>query len=146
MQQFVASFFVQNFVAKWKKCGIKGRNSASTIQAERKIEKLHRRTCFRHCSIPFAYKVHRAPSGKRVLCVQIDSAQRLELPTTAAGQRFVQTGVQSAWGKLGGKIHPWRRKHQKKIQREIDSEKSLFFVLELAVFLWLLEKQISRFV
>ena len=132
MQQFVASFFVQNFVAKGGKLGIKGRNFASTIQAERKIEKLHRRTCFRHCSIPFAHKVHSTPSGKCVLCVQIDSAQRLELPTTAVGQRFVQTGVQSAWGKLGGKIHPRWRKHKKKIQREIDSEKSLFFVYTVA--------------
>lgn len=121
---FVASFFV----AKGGKLGIKGRNFASNIQSlERKIEKLHRRTRFGHCTIPFAHKVYRTSGGKRVLCVQIDSTQRFELPTTAVGQKFVQRGVQGAWGKLGGKVHPWWRKHKKKIQREIDSEKSLFF-------------------
>ena len=122
---FVASFFV----AKGGKLGIKGRNFASNIQSlERKIEKLHRRTRFGHCTIPFAHKVYRTSGGKCVLCVQIDSTQRFELPTTAVGQKFVQTGMQGTWGKLGGKVHPRWRKHKKKIQREIDSEKSLFFL------------------
>ena len=102
-----------NFVAKGGRLGIKGRNFASNIQSlERKIEKLHRRTCFGHCTIPFAHKVHCTSGGKCVLCVQIDGTQRLELPTTAVGQRFVQRGMQGAWGKLGGKVHPWWRKHK----------------------------------
>ena len=119
-----------NFVAKGGKLGIKGRNFASNIQSmERKIEKLHRRTRFGYCTIPFAHKVYRTSGGKCVLCVQIDSTQRFELPTTAVGQKFVQRGVQSAWEKLGGKVHPWWRKHKTQVQREIDSEKSLFFVI-----------------
>ena len=100
---------------------------------ERKIEKLHRRTRFGHCTIPFAHKVYRTSGGKCVLCVQIDSTQRFELPTTAVGQKFVQRGVQGAWGKLGGKVHPRWRKHKTQIQREIDSEKSLFFCFYDAV-------------
>ena len=95
-----------------QKCSIKPRNFAFNIQkCGVGFEKLYRRTRFRNCTLPFAHKMHRASSGKCVLCFQIDSTQRFELAPTIDRREVVSRSYQSAWRKLGAKVHSWRRKH-----------------------------------